>query len=345
MIDFHSEYLMQEVSMNKLLSAAALISFVIIPTQQTAVASINWMGHAWNITSGGMAGVAQGNPSNVSVDADGYLHLKITNNGGTWTAAELFTVDKLGFGTYCWQIDGAVDKLDKNVVVGLYPYGPAAGIGNDGTNEIDIEYARWGNSAWDNGNWTVYPASGNTVGSNTYNFTLTGTYTTSTFVWNSTSIVFKSQEGFKTIGDNTNIINTWTYSPSNATTNIPQQAVPLGMNLWCYQAPPSDGRNVEIIIRSFQFIAPGATVVMTGAKRGSFKSHGFMINQETKTLRLDKPAKYDLSAAILDLRGRVVGSARIPAGANGVSLSEMPTGVYMVKFNRNEIAYRTFIIQ
>ncbi|HVX96889.1 MAG TPA: EamA family transporter, partial [Polyangia bacterium] len=30
------------------------------------------------------------------------------------------------------------------VVVGLFPYGPAAGIGADGTNEIDIEYSRWG---------------------------------------------------------------------------------------------------------------------------------------------------------------------------------------------------------
>lgn len=28
------------------------------------------------------------------VDTDGYLHLEITNNGGAWTASELFTTDK-----------------------------------------------------------------------------------------------------------------------------------------------------------------------------------------------------------------------------------------------------------
>ncbi len=73
------------------------------------------------------------------------------------------------------------------------------GIGTDGTNEIDIEYARWGNAAWPDGNYTVYPNSGATVGETTFNFTLAGTYTTSSFVWTSASIAFTSQEGFKAV--------------------------------------------------------------------------------------------------------------------------------------------------
>jgi hypothetical protein len=121
--------------------------------------ALTWKGHTWNVTSGGMAGVAKGSPSNVSIDADGYLHLKIVDTGGTWTASELFTTDKLGFGTYQWQVDGPIDRFDKNVVLGLFPYGPAAGIGGDGTNEIDIEYSFWGHADGDNGDWTDYPAS------------------------------------------------------------------------------------------------------------------------------------------------------------------------------------------
>jgi hypothetical protein len=89
-------------------------------------AALQWAGRAWNVTSGGMAGVAEGSPSNVSVDDNGYLHLKITKTGNTWTAAELFTTEKLGFGTYQWQVAGPIDRFDKNVVLGLYPYGPAA---------------------------------------------------------------------------------------------------------------------------------------------------------------------------------------------------------------------------
>jgi hypothetical protein len=225
-----------------------------------AATSFSWKGHTWNVTSGGMAGVAQGNTANVFVDGNGYLHLKITNSGGSWTAAELFSTDNMGFGTYQWQIEGAVDRLDKNVVVGLYPYGPAAGIGGDGTNEIDIEFARWGNSAWPNGNYTVYPNSGSTVGSTTFNFTLGSSFTTSTFTWSGSKIDFSVQEGLKAVGDNSGLIKSWSYAPSNPTTNIPQRAMPLGMNLWCFGAPPSNGQNVEIIIRDFKFIPLGTPI-------------------------------------------------------------------------------------
>jgi len=52
-----------------------------------AAATINWKGHTWQVTSGGMAGVCQGSPSNVTIDANGYLHFRIANAGGAWTAA------------------------------------------------------------------------------------------------------------------------------------------------------------------------------------------------------------------------------------------------------------------
>jgi hypothetical protein len=313
--------------------------------KQAAAATIVWAGHTWNITAGGMAGVAQGNANNVAVDANGYLHLKITNNAGTWTAAELFTADKLGFGTYQWQIDGAVDKLDKNVVVGLYPYGPAAGIGGDGTNEIDIEYARWGNSAWDNGNWTVYPTSGTTVGSSTYMFSLSGgTYTTSTFVWSSTSIAFRSQVGFKAVGDTSGTINKWTYAPSNPSTNLPQQALPLGMNLWCYNAPPSDGQNMEIIIRSFQFIAFGTGEKTDRTKRISQGINTFGLQAEGKTIRLNEPVKRTVLFKILDIRGRVVRAVEIPEGASTVSLTGLGKGAYIPRCASGEFSQKTFFI-
>jgi len=225
------------------------------------VSSFTWKGHTWNVTNGGMAGVAQGSPNNVSVDANGYLHLKIVNNGGTWTAAELFTADKLGFGTYQWQVDGPIDVFDKNVVLGLYPYGPAAGIGADGTNEIDIEYSRWGNANGVNGDWTDYPASGKTIGEKSYSFSLNGgTASTSRFIWNGTSIQSFLMSGYAPVGSTAGLINSWLYAPTNPSVNIPQQALPLGINLWCFGAPPSDGKNVEVVIRDFTFVPQGTTI-------------------------------------------------------------------------------------
>jgi hypothetical protein len=224
-------------------------------------ATITWRGHTWNVTNGGMAGVCQGNPANIAVDSSGYLHMKITNSGGTWTAAEIFSTDKLGFGTYQWQIEGPTDKLDKNAVVGLFPYGPEAGLGQSGNNEIDIEFARWGNSAWPNGNYTVWPPTGSTTGEHTFDFSLNGgTLLTTRFVWSNTKIDFATLSGLVAVDGTSGLIDSWSFAPANPTTRITQEAMPLGMNLWCYDNPPSDGQNVEIVVRDFQFVPQGALV-------------------------------------------------------------------------------------
>ncbi len=229
-------------------------------------ATLDWKGHTWQVTASGMAGVCDGDPANVSVDVDGYLHLRIANNGGTWSAAEVFTTDRVGFGTYQWQIDGPIDVLDPNVVLGLFPYGPAAGIGGDGTNEIDIEYSRWGRANGANGDWTNYPASGSTIGEHSYSFSLGGeTLSTSRFTWTGTSITDFLFAGLVPSDTTAKAIETWTYEPPNPMVNIPQEALPLGMNLWCFEAPPSNDTPVEIVIRDFAFVPLGSSSGAGGA--------------------------------------------------------------------------------
>jgi hypothetical protein len=242
------------------------MAFAVALARPADAATISWKGHSWNVTNGGMAGVCRGNPANVSVDANGYLHLTIANNGGTWTAAEIFSTDRIGFGTYQWQIEGPIDKLDKNVVVGLFPYGPEAGIGESGNNEIDIEFARWGNAAWPNGNYTIWPPTGTTTGSHTFEVSLGGgTSITTRFSWTSAKIDFATLGGFVDVDATSGLIDAWSFAPANPTTKIPQQAMPLGMNLWCYDNPPSDGKSVEIVVRDFQFVPLGTSVDGGGA--------------------------------------------------------------------------------
>jgi hypothetical protein len=239
------------------LGVAATLSFA----PPAHAATIDWRGHTWNVTSGGMAGVCQGNSANVSVDASGYLHMRIVNNGGVWTAAEIFSTDKIGFGSYQWQIEGPTDELDKNVVVGLFPYGPEGGLGSSGNNEIDIEFARWGNDAWPNGNYTVWPPTGSTTGSHTFDFSLDGgTSVTTRFTWSSTQIDFATLSGLVAVDASSGLIDSWTFAPSDPTRSITQEAMPLGMNLWCFDNPPSDGQDVEIIVRDFQFVPLDAPI-------------------------------------------------------------------------------------
>ncbi len=248
--------------------ASALL--VLLSPSLAQAANLQWAGRTWKVTSGGMAGVAEGSPNNVSVDSSGYLHLKITNTAGTWTAAEVFTTDLLGFGTYQWQVDGPIDRFDQNVVLGMFPYGPAAGIGQDGTNEIDIEYSFWGHPDGVNGDWTDYPSSGTTIGETSYKFSLNGgTDSTSRFIWNKTSIQDFLMTGFQALDSTADLVKTWTYSPATPTTNIPQQAMPVGINLWCFDAPPSDGNDVEVVIRDVQFVAEGTSAGGAGGAGGN----------------------------------------------------------------------------
>src|SRR6202008_2963094 len=95
------------VSVSNTLLARLLILLVVVCFSHTLHAqTITWAGRPWKVTGGGMAGVARGNPENVSVDEKGYLHVRIEKRDGKWTASELFTAERFGFGTYQWEVEG-----------------------------------------------------------------------------------------------------------------------------------------------------------------------------------------------------------------------------------------------
>ncbi len=249
------------------LLAIACVGTFAVPAQ-AVTGPFAWKGYTWTPTTGGMAGVCAGDPANISVDASGYLHLKITKNGSTWTASEVFTSVSLGFGTYQWQIAGPIDRMDHTVVLGLFPYGPKAGIGQDGTNEIDTEFSFWNDEAPGvNADWGVYPPSvSGTHWEDDFLFSLDGgSAATTRMVWSGSGIAGTLMSRFQPLGTTAGVLSTTSYMPSNATSEIPQQALPLGMNLWCYKAVPSSGQDVEIVIQDFQFVAQGRPFPDAGA--------------------------------------------------------------------------------
>ena len=243
-----------ERNRNALIMAITTLAVLLaLSSPSLAQSQLTWQGHAWAVTNGGMAGVAPDNPKNVSIDSKGYLHLRIINFAGKWTASQLFTVDNLGFGTFQWVVEGDVWNMDPNTVLGLFPYGLENGIGQDGSNEIDIEFSQWASTCGCNADFTIYPAVFRQYKSSfNRNFTVSNgkNLTTARMVWSSTSVVFTIMSGDQPIGTTANVLQTATYTSTN-TTNIPQQPIPVGMNLWAYTALPST--NQFVIIRSFQY--------------------------------------------------------------------------------------------
>ena len=240
----------------KFLTVLSIAICVLAVSQSAQAQTITWQGHTWNIRSdtGSGPGPNNWNSKNVFVDANGSLHLLITadtNSPNGYDCAELYTTDNLGFGTYQWQIEARIDTFDPWVVLGLFPYGPPA-LGPDGSNEIDIEYSKWGASSGNNGGFTIYPNSGTKVGTQGFTFGLNGTYTTSRFTWGASGIQFWLMGGFQPVGTTQNVMASWNYTPTTPPTNIPQRAMPLHMNLWLDKGhAPSNGQPIEVIIHAF----------------------------------------------------------------------------------------------
>ena len=209
---------------------------------------IQFGGYTWSVRSGrGGPGPNQWEKTNVWLDASTNLHLKISQHDGKWSCAEMTMQKRLGFGRYQFQTVGRLDRLDDNVVLGLFNY-PSSDVGPDATHEIDIEFARWGQSKNPMGNFTVWPAEkGLKHVTKPFPFSLTGDQMTHQFTWSRGQILFKS------LNEHTELAK-WIYSPPEPTRHISQQPMPVHINLWLVKGlPPKNKQEVEVVLQDFKF--------------------------------------------------------------------------------------------
>jgi hypothetical protein len=192
--------------------------------------------------------------NNVSVDSQGRLHLKISNSGAKWLCSEVVLQQTLGYGTYRFYVDSALNTLDPSVVLGLFTWSDDAA---DNHRELDIEFARWGSAANNNGWYTVQPYN---VAGNQVSFIQPATAAGSTHIldWlqdpvsGSLSAHFSSLTGFAVAPSSTNAL----IVEHTVTSGVP----PTGnenvrMNLWLFQGKAPAGRNtIEIVIDKFEFV-------------------------------------------------------------------------------------------
>ncbi|QND82346.1 Uncharacterized protein ChrSV_0117 [Chromobacterium vaccinii] len=235
------------------------LSVALACAQPAAAKTIRFSGYDWEVRSQGSSGPGPNvwDENNAWLDAQGRLHLKIAKRGGQWSAAELYLPQRLGFGRYQFKLIGRPDRFDPNVVLGLFNY-PTPDVGPDGSNEIDIEFSRWGSPANPMGNYTVYPARpGPAPTSYAFDFALGGDYSTHRFDWSAAAVDYQSLHGFQD-GDLYPIAH-WRFNPVDAAQRVPQQPLPVHLNLWLSQGkPPADGKEVEVVMQEFKFVPAAA---------------------------------------------------------------------------------------
>jgi hypothetical protein len=229
-----------------------MLIHLLIAKAQKPERTISFSGYEWsvrNTTEKQGPGPNYFSDSCLRLDAKGWLHLwiKKDQSTGDWVCPEITSVRKFGFGAYRFIVEGTIDHFDKNIVLGLFNYS-----GNDGLDEMDIEIARWGNPAYPNLNYTIWPAKKDGVknSSTTHEFVLKSTLSCHYFRRNADTVICSSYDGIST--DPGNLIFSSIFV--NPASSISQLTMPVHINFWLFDGnPPADQNPVEIVIRSFRF--------------------------------------------------------------------------------------------
>jgi hypothetical protein len=237
---------------------AQALAGAVVTRESPGARRLSFSGYEWWVKSS--AGPVAPGPNyfsdstnNIGVDAQGQLHVRITNRSNLWQCAEVATARTFGYGHYRFELSSPVDKLNVNVVLGLSTWSDDPAWTH---RELDIECSRWGMvSDPNNAQFVVQPFN---LPGQLVRYAVPGGLTNSThlFAWEPARVSFQSQRGsFSPAPAPANLITNWTY-----TLTVPQTGDEnVHINLWLYQAaPPTDKNEVEVVIKSFEFVPLGA---------------------------------------------------------------------------------------
>ncbi|HKY43762.1 MAG TPA: hypothetical protein VJM50_11785 [Pyrinomonadaceae bacterium] len=166
-----------------------------VPGEKSAQASprtIQFSGYEWQVRSVRSTRGGRNNnydTHNAWTDANGFLHLRIAQNAGEWSCAEVKLLRSLGYGTYRFVVRD-VSQLEPSVVLSLFTWDEAdAGQSH---REMNIELARWGDAASKNAQYVVQPYY---VPANVVRFNVPAGVLTHSFRWEPGRVAFKTVRG------------------------------------------------------------------------------------------------------------------------------------------------------
>ena len=218
--------------------------------QEPITRVINFSGYEWivrtsdDVKQGPGPNLFSDSEDNVWVDSSGRLHLKIVQKGGNWYCAGVTLRRTQGFKKYVIYVSSNVDKLDENVVGGLFTY-------KNDTEEIDIEFSKWSQTNNQNAQFAVQPShiAGN---KSRFDMNLDAELSTHFFDWKADKIEFGSYKGHTLNPNANNIISTWIYTGANIP---PENDERLKLNLWLFRGNgPTDKKPAEMIIERIEIL-------------------------------------------------------------------------------------------
>jgi len=263
--------------------------------------SILFSGYEWWIkASSGLVGPGPNyfsdNSENVWKDAQGYLHLKMTQRGGIWYCPEIICKNSFGHGKYAFHVESKVGILDKNVVLGLFTWDNSSA---ENHREVDIEFSRWGTTEDTNAQYVIQPWD---QAGNRQRWIMPDWIDPSahSFDWKADSIYFLSVKG-------DSIIHSWSYKGSSIPSHGNENA---RINLWLFNGvPPWDTSHVEAIITKFQYTGTAVGV----QDNSGYNPSTFMFSENypnpfnpVTTFEFSIPHSSEVRLTIYDILGKEV---------------------------------------
>jgi len=218
--------------------------------QEPIARIINFSGYEWVVRTSDKKKQGPGpnlfsdSDDNVWLDTQGRLHLKIVEKAGNWYCAGVTLRRTYGYKKYVIYVSSDVDKLDENVVAGLFTY-------KNDEEEIDIEFSRWSKTNNQNSQFAVQPSylAGNKT---RYDLNLNSNLSTHFFDWQADKIEFGSYQGHTLNPETKDIISAWTYTGSNIP---PENEERFKINLWLFRGNgPTNKMPAEMIIDRIEIL-------------------------------------------------------------------------------------------
>ena len=236
---------------------AQAIAKTVITRPSPGVRFLSFSGYDWSVKNysspvGPGPNYFSDATNNVWTDTNGWLHLRITHRTNAWQCAEILSARTFGPGSYRFELNSPADSLNPNVTLGLFTYSDDPAFTE---REIDVECSRWQNAAdTNNSQFVVQPYY---LANQLVRYRVPPGLADSThlFVWETNQISWQSQTGAY-FAAATNLIAAYVFT--NAA-NVPQSGDEVvHLNLWLINgSPPTDNNEVEIIIKSYNFVPLG----------------------------------------------------------------------------------------
>ena len=215
--------------------------------EQAGPKTLQFSGYEWQVRSvpsnrGGRTN--NYDSANAWTDAGGFLHLRIAQNAGQWTCAEVKLSRSLGYGSYLFVVRD-ISHLEPAVVLSMFTWDDSDAGQNH--REMNIELSKWGDAGNKNAQYVVQPFY---VPANVVRFSAPPGALTHSFRWEAEKVAFRTVRGVVATSGSS-VVDEHTFA-----SGVPSpggESIHLDLYLFGNEKNPLK-KDSEVVIEKFQYL-------------------------------------------------------------------------------------------